>query len=93
MVSAAARNAADCMCRCFGAAVPGTASVADIDFASLFGFRGNRRKASARGRGVRLLLVGAYPNAPTSCVIAVAISRTMPNMRRIGAKISSFSRT
>jgi hypothetical protein len=34
----------------------------------------------------------AYPNAPTSCVIAVAISRTIPNNRRTGAKISSCSR-
>ena len=36
---------------------------------------------------------GAYPNAPTSCVTAVAISRTMANSRRMGAKISSCSRT
>jgi len=35
---------------------------------------------------------GPYPNAPTSCVIAVAISRTISNKRRIGAKISSCSR-
>jgi hypothetical protein len=33
-----------------------------------------------------------YPNAPTSWVMAVAISRTKPNSRRIGAKISSCSR-
>lgn len=33
-----------------------------------------------------------YPKAPTSCVIAVAISRTIPNNTRIGAKISSCSR-
>jgi hypothetical protein len=33
-----------------------------------------------------------YPNAPTSCVTAVAISRTIANSRRIGAKISSCSR-
>jgi hypothetical protein len=30
----------------------------------------------------------AYPNAPTSWVIAVAISRTIPNSRRMGAKIT-----
>jgi hypothetical protein len=33
-----------------------------------------------------------HPNAPTSCVIAVAISRTIANQRRIGAKISRCSR-
>jgi hypothetical protein len=36
--------------------------------------------------------VAPYPNAPTSCVTAVAISRTMPNSARIGAKISACSR-
>jgi hypothetical protein len=34
----------------------------------------------------------SYPNAPTSCVMMVAISRTKPNRERIGAKISSCSR-
>ncbi len=35
---------------------------------------------------------GCYPNAPTSWVTAVLISRTMPNSLAIGVNISACSR-
>src|ERR1700677_4704557 len=55
-------------------------------YSSWLGLTGAPLAADVRGTPRR------YPNAPTSWVIAVAISRTISNHRRIGAKISRCSR-